>query len=324
MIDFYIDKKVSPVSQDISNLNKHFDRRSSLYRHLGIPYGLIQGKSVIEFGPGSGYNSIYTASLKPSRYVLVDANRTGLEYAEKLMKKYSPQETQYEIVESFIEDYQPDKHFDLVLCEGTLTKQNDPPIFLKHLANFVKPGGLLLITCTSSISMQGDFLRKVIGDAINDFTLPLNRQVELLLPIFKPQLSTLKGMSRPPEDWIIDSIIQPLLIGKYFSIPEAIEVLRSSFDIYGSSPNFLTDWRWYKDITGENKNYNEIAINLYYENAHNFWDYRFIFPKRSKSENVELISICNDIVEYVKKFQDEKNICDLQEIVKLINKQLKK
>jgi len=77
-IDFYRRHGISPVSQNISNLKKHLERRKALYRHLGIPPTLVKDRTVIEFGPGNGHNAIYTTSLNPSRYVLVDGNPTGL------------------------------------------------------------------------------------------------------------------------------------------------------------------------------------------------------------------------------------------------------
>mgnify|MGYP006176012067 CR=1 FL=1 len=50
-------------------------RRDSLYRVLGLPPSFVRGRSVIEFGPGSGHNALFTASLAPARYVLVDGAR---------------------------------------------------------------------------------------------------------------------------------------------------------------------------------------------------------------------------------------------------------
>ena len=64
-VGFYESNNISPVSQDISDLNKHFQRRNSLFRSLGILPSLVKGIKVLEFGPGSGHNALYTASLFP-------------------------------------------------------------------------------------------------------------------------------------------------------------------------------------------------------------------------------------------------------------------
>ena len=52
-IDFYDKHKISPVSQDISDLQAHFNRREALYRHLGVVPSFLRGKTVLEFGPGA-------------------------------------------------------------------------------------------------------------------------------------------------------------------------------------------------------------------------------------------------------------------------------
>ena len=78
-VDFYTKHDISPVQQDISSLEKHFQRRESLYKILGIIPVFLKGKKIIEFGPGSGHNAIYTATLNPGQYVLVDGNKRGIQ-----------------------------------------------------------------------------------------------------------------------------------------------------------------------------------------------------------------------------------------------------
>jgi len=316
-LDYYRKYKISPVSQDISNLSKHFDRRDSLYRHLGIPPKLIRGKSVIEFGPGSGHNSIFTCSLEPARYVLVDGNPTGLLSVKKFMAQFGSDRTRIQCVESLIEEYEDDLKYDLVLCEGVLSRQKNPVALLMHIGKLVAPGGLLVITCVDSVSLFSEFLRKIMGDAIVADLKSLKDKVEKLLPLFKPHLDTLIGMSRPHSDWIIDNILQPLLVEKVFSVPEAIEAVSPDFDVYNFSPNFVTDWRWYKDIWGEEKYFNKLAVEHYYRNVQNFIDYRFVMPERSKDLNSKLINVCNELPEIAKRFQDSKDPNLLFNVVQL-------
>ena len=77
-LDFYQRYDIAPVAQDVSNLQKHFGRREALYRHLGIIPSSIKDRDIIEFGPGTGHNSVFTNSLTPHRYVLVDASPTSI------------------------------------------------------------------------------------------------------------------------------------------------------------------------------------------------------------------------------------------------------
>jgi hypothetical protein len=49
-VDFYTKHNVSPVSQDITDLGKHFQRRGSLLTSLGIPSLFIKDARILEFG----------------------------------------------------------------------------------------------------------------------------------------------------------------------------------------------------------------------------------------------------------------------------------
>ncbi len=57
-IKYYGEKNISPVKQDISNLQLHCRRREKLYRQLGIPFIFFKNKHILEIGPGSGYNTL--------------------------------------------------------------------------------------------------------------------------------------------------------------------------------------------------------------------------------------------------------------------------
>jgi 2-polyprenyl-3-methyl-5-hydroxy-6-metoxy-1,4-benzoquinol methylase len=277
-VDFYRANNISPVRQDISNLRKHFERREALYRHLSIAPGLVSGHSVIEFGPGSGHNAIYTTSLEPKRYVLVDANEVGLQDVKRTLQSYGGAVTAHEVHSSLIEEYRSGEQFDLVLCEGVIPFQVDPRRFVRHVGKFVRPGGLLVVTTIDGVSFLGESTRRLIASRLTEFKAPAPERLKVLAPFFKPHLATLKGMSRSVEDWIYDNILIPYT-GRLFSIADAIAALDESFDIYGTSPSFLTDWRWYKEIHGEQRRaYNQRAVDQYLRNVTTLIDYRVEIP----------------------------------------------
>jgi len=290
-IDFYGEHKISPVSQNISDLKAHFDRREALYRHLGVIPSFVQGKSVIEFGPGSGHNALYTASLMPSRYVFVEGNPTGLEETKKKLEN-APFNTEF--VKSHIESFETDERFDMVLCEGVLPWQNDPTGMMQKVAEFVAPGGILIVTTNNEVSALSETLRQLQAALIVDKSLPIMAQVEQLLPVFKEDLNSLKGMSRPQEDWILDQILQPF-IGSTFSIEHAIRAVDGKFDVYSASPNFLIDWAWYKEVPTSPQTPNELGISTFRQNIHNFLDYRYTFPARSEKDNLHLDDLINEL-----------------------------
>ncbi|MBF0504235.1 MAG: methyltransferase domain-containing protein [Candidatus Omnitrophica bacterium] len=303
-IDYYKKHKISPVSQDISDLKKHYDRRAFLYRRLGILPSFLNGRTVIEFGPGSGYNSLFTLSLQPLKYVLVDGNPTALKGCIELFTKYFPREKNYELVDSLIEEYHNNELFDLVISEGLIPNQKDPAQFARSIAGFTKPGGVCVITCQDAVGVFADLLRYLIGNMVINEGLSYEENVNVLVAMFKPHLESLKGMSRPHQDWVADAILHKDMWcrGSHFSIGHAIEALDSSFDVYGVSPYIFTDWRWYKDVFGKQRAFNAVAKECYLRNLHNFLDYRFEFPARSAEDNIQLMGHCQAIWELIKLF----------------------
>ncbi len=272
-VDFYTEKGVIPTRQNITNLPQHFQRREALYRQLGLVPSLIQGLSVLEFGPGSGHNAIYTASCNPARYVLVDATPASLNTTQsELLNRYP--HGNFSIIDSDILTFHSGEQFELVLCEGVIPTQLDPTAFLIHVASFVRTGGLLVITCMDSISIFPEILRRYVARRVISNERHFHSQVQLLVEFFDEDCISLPGMSRRKEDWVIDQLLHPWG-GPLFSIPEAIDAIGAQFDIYGTSPNFITDWRWYKDICGTQFEFNQRAIEQFYSTVHNFLDFRY-------------------------------------------------
>ncbi len=311
-IDFYKKHKIAPVSQDITDLQKHFSRRRALYRSLGMLPGYFKDKALLEFGPGCGHNALFTKSLSPRKYVLVDANPVGLAATKSLLKKYPLGSNKCEVVESLIEEYRSEDLFDVVFCENLIPYQLAPLDFLKHVASFVRPGGVLIITCQDSVSLLSEILRNLIRILVVDPEDSMEKKLEILRPIFIPHLASLKNMTRPIDDWILDQAIQPIT-GDLMPIQEAIQALDSEFEIYGSSPEFLMDWRWYKAIPEDNK-YNGIAINLANQNIHNLLDYRFTYPPQSSEINDKIRFLCDGIFVLMKKFEVNSDIRYLEEL----------
>jgi len=104
---------------------------------------------------------------------------------------------------------------------------------------------------------------------------------------------------------LLDNIIQYFdsEIGKCrFSIGEAIDSLGDKFFVYQSSPNFNTDWRWYKDIYGIKTNYNTEFKESYLSNIHSMIDFRYHYKSRSPEQNEELLNLCDKVFNFVYKY----------------------
>jgi 2-polyprenyl-3-methyl-5-hydroxy-6-metoxy-1,4-benzoquinol methylase len=275
-VDFYRENRISPVSQDIADLQRHYERRASLYRLLGIAPGAVAEKRVVEFGPGSGHNAIATASYGPRNYRFVDGNPTGIGRLRALLASHAP-DLRYDVVESFIEDYNEPERYDLVICEGVIPFQLEPKRFARHVAGFTAPGGIVSLTTIDAASFLGDLGRRLIADKLVPASLPAAERVKQLMPHFAPHVSTLGGMSRPLDDYLFDNTVQPLP-GKMFSFADALDALDDDFDFYGSSPSFVIELRWFKTLYGDAKQTNARARTAYLCNVVNLLDSRIEVP----------------------------------------------
>lgn len=308
LVEFYRRHGISPVGQDISNLEAHFTRRAALYRHLGLLPGVFRGRTVIEVGPGSGFNSLFTASLAPARYVLLEGNPRGVADIERLFGQYGLRE-RVEIVSALVEDYDTPERFDVVICEGMLALAGvpDPVALMQRVARLVAPGGVLVITTIDALSDFAETLRRLFAQLLLDPALPLSEQTVRLTPVFSSHLSTLSGMSRPHDDWVLDNLLNPASIGPYLSMPEAIAGLGDAFDVYGTSPRFITDWRWYKDIVPGATRYNALAAEQYWQHAHNLIDYRRLFAPRAAEDNQRLYDAARAVRDLIRAVETTRN-----------------
>ena len=273
-LNFYLEHKLHPVNQDISDLNLHFKRRIDLYREIGLPQIVFNFKDVLEVAPGSGYNSIVTSSLGLKSFDLIEPNLTGYSEMLALFDKMLISDKNIKFYNLTLEEFVEKKLYDIVLCEGLLPGLNNNLLFLNNLKSKVKEHGILVVTTIDSVSIFFETLRRYLAILLIKYNNieKFEQKVDILTKAFSSHLSTLIGMSRSINDWVIDNLINPASITlgneNQFSFPIAIENIQDDFIFYGSSPNFISNYKWYKDVQ-DSKSYNLSIIEDYYSKVHN-------------------------------------------------------
>lgn len=247
-LDFYEDHKIIPVRQDLTDMQRHFARRRALYRHLGLLPGLVRGRSVLEVGPGTGDNALYTASLSPARYVMVDGNSHSVACLRQKLEDGLFGEAPVEIRQGNVLEMADEALYDVVLCEGLLPPQKEPVGFLNHIAARVAPDGVLVLTTMSCTSLLAETCRRVLRPLFEAQADGLPDLVGRLVAFFRPDLLSLPGMSRLHEDWVMDQIVHPYTRNIAFTLEDVTRTLGPAFDVVGTSPRLLQDWRWYKSV----------------------------------------------------------------------------
>jgi len=255
-----------------------------LYRTLGITPILFKNRDVLEVAPGSGHNSIITASFGASRYDLVEPNRTGFNEMISLFEKHKIKDSGIHFFNCRLEDFLEKRDYDIVLCEGLIPGLNNQDKFVLSLANRVRPGGILVLTCADAVSVFFETLRRYLARMLvaqSGMTMKGNgieHITNLLSNAFHSHLSSLKGMSRPIESWIMDNLLNPaaasMAASNEYSIEKCLNTLGNTFYFYGSSPNFLVHWGWHKEIEQDPNSYNHVFINSFLSQRHNLLHYR--------------------------------------------------
>ena len=300
-LEYYIREGISPVHQDISDLNKHFQIRASLYRLLGLIPSFCKGKDIIEVAPGSGHNSIYTATLLPRTYDLVEPNPIGCKDISKIFDNLSIQHTKPNLYQQSLDDFKSDKLYDIVITEGWPGGFLDyDKSMLVKLSSFVKPGGIMLITFFSPIGGMATYLRRLIGHRLISKKNQMKQRTAILKKAFSSHLDKLTSMSRSHEHWIQDSILNPYICVAHNTPRLCTEILDDKFEIYSSVPKLGADWRWYKSLHGNQRKFNENFLAEYDTISHCMIDYRMDIVKRSKEKNKELEKLCFDFAAIVK------------------------
>jgi hypothetical protein len=299
-LDFYGTHSISPVPNH--GLSREFSlKRESLYRQLNLPLSIIKDRDVIEFGPGNGTNSLYTMSLAPKRYQLVDGNPTGVKNCIKNLNNHFPNE-HWEISQSQIENFSSNEKFDLVICEGFIPNQLDPSKMAQHCTNFAKKNGIIILTCHDEISLISENIRAFLSTLITEPGSNFDDQVIQLSAFFKPDLMSLGVQTRSIDDWVIDNILNDEFwkAAPLFSMKDAIDSLGKKCRFLGSSPSFFTDWTWYKAVEDPHEHFNKKFNECYNANMHNLLDTRVLTPPNNEKSNLKLKAICSSIRELIK------------------------
>jgi 2-polyprenyl-3-methyl-5-hydroxy-6-metoxy-1,4-benzoquinol methylase len=245
-VSFYTKHNISPVHQDISDFPQHMKRREKLYRSLGLPPFAFVNENMLEIGPGGGYNALAFFQWG-AKVDFVEPNKTAQEELPVLLKKSGVKPEAWHLFPGLIEDYYPEKSYNIVIAEGFIPGLLDRRQVIARLKDIVNPGGVVVVTCVDDISFFFDHLKGLVAARLISTIGDFQEQVKVLIEAFASHLQTLKHASRPVDDWVIDTFLNPAIYGEWFSIADCLEEFGRDFELLGSSPRMFTDYTWYKN-----------------------------------------------------------------------------
>jgi 2-polyprenyl-3-methyl-5-hydroxy-6-metoxy-1,4-benzoquinol methylase len=302
-LEYYMRHGINPVRYDLSNLQLHLERRSSLYRTLGVTPLALRGARVLEVAPGTGQNSLYLARLAPRCLTLVEPNPVAIRDIAAVYAREAAAPIPPLVIESRFEDYEPDEPFDVVVCENWLGSSDHERKLLRKLGQMVAPNGFLLVTAVSPVGMLPNLLRRALANRIAGAELPFAAQTAALCRAFGPHLRTLAAMTRGVTDWVQDNMLNPAYFGILLTVPMVLAEIPGNFDVLGSSPRFAADWRWFKGLCGTERDFNRHVLTEYRAGTHNFFDHRCVLPPRDPGRNAEFESAALAVARSVQQWE---------------------
>lgn len=248
-LEYYGKNHISPVGQDIEDIELHYERRKKLYQQCGIPLIAFRNAEILEVGPGGGYNTLSYFKWNAKHIDLVEANDKGIEDMLQLFRERNIPRGKYDIHKCRIEEYKTEKKYDIVIAEGFLQYLRNQWEVINRLQQLIAQDGIVVITCSDDVCMFVESMKRLIGVVLTVDIPDYNQKVNYLEKFFRPQLKQLRGVSRSVREWVQDQILNPVEInGMELSLKQAIEFFEDGFEVLGSSPHMFTDYSWYKDV----------------------------------------------------------------------------
>ncbi|NQU61776.1 MAG: class I SAM-dependent methyltransferase [Rhodospirillales bacterium] len=284
-LEFYREKGISPVRQDLSDMGRHLARREALYRSMGLLPMTFRDRTVLEVAPGSGDNSLFVAACNPKVFDLLEPNPVAIDDIETLYRSFDTPHRNPKVIPEKLEDFQPEAAYDVILCEGWLGGSDKERQLLGKLSGFVAPEGALVISFLPVVGAVPTMLRRLLAYRILSADADFETQTGILTAAFGTHLDTMPKMSRAHASWVQDNILNPAVLAQVLLPKTVFETLGDDFTIYGSNPRLFTDWRWYKSVSGEAHEENALFLEAFEGSAHNFLDYRIAHPPRDAEAN---------------------------------------
>ena len=213
-------------------------RAEFIYReHFKFPPKMFDGAKLIDFGAGTGENTIYLANWGAS-CTLVEMNDKAQKISRDVFAKYAKRANDHNFVLSSIFDYAPGKRelYDIVHCRGVLSHTAAKEEAFQKIASFLKPGGFLIF---GDPNKAGGFQNMLQRYAVYKFAKTPDEMVDVSEVLFKEDIDrSERAIPRTRraiifDRWVIQSQDDP-------SVAEVLDWARKAgLRMYSSFPPVL-------------------------------------------------------------------------------------
>ena len=210
-----------------------------MYRHLfKFPPEMFSGSKVIDFGAGTGENTVYLENWG-AKCTLVEMNNLAQKISKDVFRKYANNYDENRFVLSSIFDYEsPGDHetYDIVHCRGVLSHTADKEGALLKISKFLKPGGYLIF---GDPNKSGGFQNMIQRFIIYSFASTWDEMVDISEKLFKEDIDRAQKYGNRTrrciifDRWVVQNQDDP-------SIKEVLKWFeKSNLVLYSSYPPFV-------------------------------------------------------------------------------------
>lgn len=191
---------------------KYVKNAEYIYRDLfNFPPKMFQGCELIDFGAGTGENTIYLANWG-AKCTLVEMNKLAQNISKKVFHRYSKIK-KHKFIQSSIFDFKKTKKlYDIVHCRGVLSHTAANRTAFKKISSFLKPGGYLIF---GDPNKSGGFQNMLQRYAVYSFSKNDNDMIKISEYLFKKDIDrSQKTIPRTRKEiiydrWVIQSQDDP-------------------------------------------------------------------------------------------------------------------
>lgn len=181
--------------------------------HFKFPPQMFKGADLIDFGAGTGENTIYLANWG-AKCTLVEMNDLSQKISKDVFAKYAKNKNDHQFFLSSIFDYNPtdQKLYDIVHCRGVLSHTAAKEQAFKKISTFLKPGGFLIF---GDPNKAGGFQNMIQRYAVYHFAKNNEEMVDVCEFLFKEDIDrSEKAVPRTRraiifDRWVIQSQDDP-------------------------------------------------------------------------------------------------------------------
>ena len=210
-----------------------------MYRQLfKFPPEMFAGKRLIDFGGGTGENTVYLANWGAT-CTLVEMNNLAQDISKEIFKKYTDNFDEHNFFLSSIFDFdQPEEYekFDIVHCRGVLSHTADKKGAFDSIVRYLKPGGYVIFGDPNKAGGFQNMLQRLI---IYNFAKTSEEMVAVSEKLFKDDIDRAqKFVNRTRrtiifDRWVVQRQDDP-------SVKEVLQWFEDNkITMYSAYPEFL-------------------------------------------------------------------------------------